>query len=607
MPEPAAATAFPFDVAPFDALGPDERARLRREAIAVALPAASVLYAPGVEPMCAHLLCSGHVQQVEAGEVVAVHGADALVGTLAVLTGHVSGTWTAVDEVTGFALPRALLQSLVAANARFGARLLGDLSRDLAANAQRNQQREMLSLMMVRIGDAYLRKPFFVDGTDDLVTVCRRLAERGLTNALVRDGERLGMFTTTDLRDALLRGVAPQAIAVRDVAHFELIAMPPDAELFDALLTMVRHRVHRLLVRDGDEILGVLTQLDLMSFVSNHSHIIALRIEQSTSIDELREAARQMEGLVGLLHGGGVRIEVVTALVSELNTRIFARLWSFVAPPELVDNSCLVVMGSEGRGEQVLKTDQDNALLLRDGFDCPDLETIATRFNAALADFGYPPCPGGIMLTNPLWRQPLAAFRETVRDWVHGTDPEGVMHLAIFFDAVAVAGDAALLQAARRHLDTVLAGGDAFLARFARAADQFAEPGNWWTRLTAARRDEQPVDLKKLGTFPIVHGVRALALQHGVRSLGTAARIRDLVEAGRLDAALARDLVDALHFLMGLKLKHQLRQRELGEQPGNLVLPSAMATMERDMLADALAIIKRFRQHLAHHFRFDAL
>jgi CBS domain-containing protein len=211
------------------------------------------------------------------------------------------------------------------------------------------------------------------------------------------------------------------------------------------------------------------------------------------------------------------------------------------------------------------------------------------------------------MLTNPLWRQPLAGFRETLRDWVHGADAEGVMHLAIFFDAVAVAGDAALLQAARRHLDTVLVGGDAFLARFARAADQFAEPGNWWTRLTAARRDEQAVDLKKLGTFPIVHGVRALALQHGVRSLGTAARIRDLVEAGRLDAALARDLVDALHFLMGLKLKHQLRQRELGEQPGNLVLPSAMATMERDKLADALAIIKRFRQLLAHHFRLDAL
>jgi len=182
-----------------------------------------------------------------------------------------------------------------------------------------------------------------------------------------------------------------------------------------------------------------------------------------------------------------------------------------------------------------------------------------------------------------------------------------VMHLAIFLDAVAVAGDAALLQSARQYLDTILAGGDAFLARFARAADQFAEPGNWWTRLTTARRDEQPLDLKKLGTFPIVHGVRALALQQRVRTLGTVARIRDLVAAGQLDAALARDLVDALHFLMGLKLRHQLRQRQLGQVPGNLVLPSAMATMEREMLTDALAIIKRFRQFLGLHFHFDSL
>ena len=607
MPETAAATAFAFDVAPFDALGPDERARLRREAVALSLPAGTVLYAPGAEPTHAHLVAAGHVQQLEAGEVVAVHGADALLGALAVLTGRATGTWTALDEVTALALPRELVQSLVAGNARFGARLLGDLAHGLAAGAQRNQQREMLSLMMVRIADAYLRKPFFVDGAADLVSVCRELAAQGLTNALVRDGARIGMFTTTDLRDALLRGAPPAAIAVREVAHFDLIAMAPEAELFDALLTMVRHRVHRVLVRDGDEILGVLTQLDLMSFVSNHSHIVALRIEQSTSIAELREAARQMEGLVGLLHGGGVRIEVLTALVSELNTRIFARLWGFVAPPELVANSCLVVMGSEGRGEQILKTDQDNALLLRDGFEFAGLEAVAQRFNAELAELGYPPCPGGIMLTNALWRQPLAAFRATLRDWVHGSDAEGVMHLAIFFDAVAVAGDAALLQSARAHLDGMLAASDAFLARFARAADQFAEPGNWWTRLTGARRDEQPIDLKKLGTFPIVHGVRALALQHGVRALGTAARIRALVDAGRLDAALARDLVDALHFLMGLKLRHQLRQRQLGQAPGNLVLPSAMATMERDMLTDALAIIRRFRQFLAQHFRFDAL
>ena len=110
-----------------------------------------------------------------------------------------------------------------------------------------------------------------------------------------------------------------------------------------------------------------------MSFVSNHSHIIALQIEQAECVADLKAAALQMDGLVALLHGGGVKVEVISSMVRVLNAQVFARLWSFVAPAELVANSCLLVMGSEGRGEQILKTDQDNALLLRDGFVCDGL------------------------------------------------------------------------------------------------------------------------------------------------------------------------------------------------------------------------------------------
>lgn len=180
------------------------------------------------------------------------------------------------------------------------------------------------------------------------------------------------------------------------------------------------------------------------------------------------------------------------------------------------------------------------------------------------------------------------------------------MHLAIFFDAACVAGDATLLQQARTHLDQVLSGQDQYLARFAAAADQFQEPGNWLTRLTS-KRDEQPLDLKKLGTFPIVHGVRALALQYGVREQGTAARVAQLLALGKLEATQARDLVDALHLLMGIRLNHQLQQRAQGLQVGNEVRPSALSTLEREPLHDALAIVKRFRLHLRLHFKFDSL
>jgi len=471
---------------------------------------------------------------------------------------------------------------------------------------QAEPQREMLSLVTARVRDAYVRKPFYVDGGLDLVSVCRELSAQGLTTALVRDGERLGIFTTTDLRDALLREAPPAELAVREVSRFELVEVQADAELYEALWLMVRHRVHRLLVRDGPDVLGVLGQLDLVSFVANHSHIVAIQIDEARTVAELKAAAERVDQMILLLHGSGIRIERITRLVSELNNRLFARLWALIAPPEVVAHSCLLVMGSEGRGEQILKTDQDNALLLRDGFDHPALPQLAERFAAALAEFGYPLCPGQIMLTNPLWRQSVAGFREAMRGWLYGADPEGPMRLAIFFDAAAVAGDHRLLDAAREHLDQIASGQDTYLARFAAAADQFHEPGNWLTRLTKGR-DEQPLDLKKLGTFPIVHGVRALALQYGVREQGTAARLARLVEKDRIDATLARDLVDALHFLMGLRLAHQLRQRAGGAQPTNEVRPSELGALEREPLHDALAIVKRFRGFLRQHFRFDSL
>jgi len=481
----------------------------------------------------------------------------------------------------------------------------------MAQSSPSDSQREMLSLVTARVRDAYVRKPFYVDGGLDLVSVCRQLAAQGLTSALVRDGEgepaRLGIFTTTDLRDALLRPEPPAALAVREVARFDLVEVDAGADLFEALWLMVRHRVHRLLVRDGGAVLGLLGQLDLVSFVANHSHIVALQIDDAGTVAELKAAAQRIDAMVALLHDGGIKIERIARLVGELNHRLFERLWGLVAPAQLVANSCLLVMGSEGRGEQIIKTDQDNALLLRDGFEAhAELPAAAERFNAALAEFGYPPCPGNIMLTNPLWRSSESGFRKSLRAWVYGSDPQGPMHLAIFFDAVAVAGDAQLLAAARAHLDRILADSDAFLARFAAAADQFDEPQGWWARITA-RSDELPLDLKKLGTFPIVHGVRALSLKHHVRESGTAERLRRLVELKQIDAELARDLLEALHYLMGLKLRHQLRQRAAAEPATNLVRPSELSTMDGDQLKDALAIVRRFRTLLRQRFRFDAL
>ncbi len=335
---------------------------------------------------------------------------------------------------------------------------------------------------------------------------------------------------------------------------------------------------------------------------------ITLQLRRAADIAGLKQAALQTDALVTQLHAGGSRVEQIARCVCSLNRELFARLWSLLAPPEHVANSCLVVMGSEGRGEQILKTDQDNALLWRDGASLHGVPALADRFTAALIDLGYPRCPGNIMLSNPLWCQPVESFKQSLRGWMFGGEPDGVMHLAIFLDAAAVAGDASLLRQARGFVDDHLVDNDVFFARFASAADQFEAPGGWWSRLTHLRsHDEAGIDLKKLGTFPVVHGVRALALQHHVDACGTAERLQVLAERGHLPVSMAAELTDALHGLMGLKLTHQLSQRERGVPIDNRVQVSTLSAHDHDRLDDALVCVRRFRLHLRQLYRLDSL
>lgn len=476
----------------------------------------------------------------------------------------------------------------------------------------RREQREMVSLMAAHVRDAFLRKPYFTDAATDLVTLCGELQARGIADALVRDGDRLGIFTATNLVEAVRRGQPMDSLRVGDFTIFDPFAVSIDDDLYDAMVLMLRHRIHRVLVRDGAEIVAILSQLDLMAFLANHSHLISSEVSHAATIAELGEAAGQVEGLIRVLHEDGVRVEIITGLVGGLNRQIFARLWELLAPRELRENSCLIVMGSEGRSEQIIRTDQDNALILRDGYVFEGLEDVTRAFTEALIGFGYPPCPGGIMLSQPLWCQSLQGFHDTLRKWIYGGDPEGPMNLAIFLDAAPVAGDPELLAEAQTWLRRMLSDSDSFYARFASAIRQFGNDGNWeggwWRRLPGMRgREAAEIDLKKLGIFPVVHGVRTLALEHGITALGTVDRLRALAEADKIDPAQARDLTDALHCMIGLKLTSNLIQISDGRAPDNTIRPTELGTLDRQALRDSLNIVRDFKQYLGHHYRLDAV
>jgi CBS domain-containing protein len=211
-------------------------------------------------------------------------------------------------------------------------------------------------------------------------------------------------------------------------------------------------------------------------------------------------------------------------------------------------------MGSEGRGEQLLKTDQDNGLILRDGYTPPaNLEDICNQFSHALTSFGYPECPGRIMVNNPLWRKTAADFGHMVQHWLLQPSPESLMNLAIFLDAHAVCGDVTLLEHTQQVLMRMATDNQSLLARFAASIDAFGSQG-WWNRLLGLEQDKG-LHLKKEGIFPLVHGVRSLALAEHLAETGTVSRIETLVATHALSREMGADLIQSLHFLMGLKLK----------------------------------------------------
>jgi CBS domain-containing protein len=605
---------FNFSASPFDRLTAREQ-QLVRDSVDIAyFREGETILDRGAETTHLFVIIKGYVSQHDGNEIVATFGPDDSFDGRSLVAGRSSSRFVATEEVLAYQLARKAVNELISSNATFGALLFADLSHKLSALAQRPGQREMQSLALARVDQAFLRPAHVVDAGTDIVAVTRVLHGQRTSSVLVRDTAstpaRLGIFTSTGLQRAILDGRPLAQLPVHDVATFPLVSINPQSSLFDALALMIKHQVHRLVVADGEKIVGLLEQLDALSFLSNHSYLITVQIVQANDLETLRGAAQQITHLITLLYRGGTRVSAIAKLVQELNAKLFERTWQLIAPPELVAASCLFVMGSEGRGEQLLKTDQDNGLVLRDDHTVPPDVVVEScqRFSDALRTFGYPDCPGGIMVRNPDWRHSATEFGQTVRRWLLQPDPASLMALAIFLDAHAVSGDAQLLARVRGEVDGLVGANDVLLGRFAAAIDSFPEAGTaaWWNRLLLiGENDKEVIDLKKGGIFPIVHGVRSFALQEHIGATSTAARLDALVASGRLSAELATDLLDSLHFLIALKLGAGIAELDAGRPVSGGVQLDKLSSLERDLLKDAFAVVKRFKAIVRHHFHLE--
>ena len=362
---------------------------------------------------------------------------------------------------------------------------------------------------------------------------------------------------------------------------------------------MTKHNKRRVAVIDNGEYVGVLEDIDLLSFIAGNSQMVAARIDRASSRDDLAAAAGAIESQVRMLRRQGVRIEVVAEIVSDLNRHLFAKLFAMTASPSIRERGCLIVMGSEGRGEQTMRTDQDNGLILAEPVDRSGSQGLPRRVFRRARALRLSALPGrsdGRQSRNGRSRSPTIAA--DFRGWLAEPDERAQMNIAIFYDAEAVAGDGELLRRAKQALIDAMRGERAHLARFARAVDAFPTPIGLFNNLVTSQGPRRRARSQEGRHFPDrPRRARAGARTRPRRDRHCGAH-RPLAEEGALSHDLARELTQALRYLMTLRLDAQLA----AAASGSLVRPGELSTMERDLLRDAFHVVKQLREVVRRHF-----
>jgi len=596
--------AFDINNPPFDRLTPSEAETLRASLdVGYFRPGEAIIVPDGVADAF-YVVIKGTVEERDQADLLALLGPKDSFDSRALVHGKSGHGFFAREETLCYVIPKKVTLDLIQANARFAAFFYREISQKLDEIAREEEARRYGSLMHARVAELFLHPPAFVAASDTIEVAGHRMRELDSNALFVRDGERIGIITGMSLSKAVVLRRQSIQTPVRELAGFDVVSVRRDDFVSSALLLMTKHNKRRLAVEADGTYVGILEEIDLLGFLAGSAQVVAGRIDRASSQEDLKIASREIETQTRVLRRQGVKVEVIGEIVSDLNRRLLARLFEMVAPAELRTASCLIVMGSEGRGEQTVRTDQDNGIILAGPVEAEALDAFRSEFSGALENFGFPPCPGNVMVRNPAWSKPLADYLSDCRRWITLPDEAAHMNVAIIYDAQAVAGDAGLLNSAKVGLLDLIRGEQAFLAHFARAVDAFGTPIGLFNNLITSEGTGDALDLKKGGIFPIVHGVRSLAIEQGLLETSTDKRITRLRDHGVLQSEFARDLSQAFLFLLMLRLDAQLGAS--AGASGTLVRPAQLSSMERQLLRDALHVVKQFREIVRHHFRLGS-
>ncbi|MDP2783584.1 MAG: DUF294 nucleotidyltransferase-like domain-containing protein, partial [Sulfurimicrobium sp.] len=363
-------------------------------------------------------------------------------------------------------------------------------------------------------------------------------------------------------------------------------------------------------VTEQHKLIGIISEKDLFTLQRVGLRQISSAIRNSQSLDQLKQSAQDIRQLAHNMLAQGVAAEQLTQFISTLNDLLTHRLIELECQAQGISHSelcelgvCWLALGSEGRFEQTLNTDQDNGII----FNVPEGKTadeiratllpLAGRINAALDACGFPLCKGQIMASNPKWCLGLEEWKNTFSEWIDRGDPDALLNSTIFFDFRPLWGNAALAEALRAWLMPHAAANPRFLHQMAANALRNRPPLGMVRDFVV---DGGTLDLKFNGVSPFVDAARILSLAAGVAATNTAQRLRLAAPALKILAAEVEGWIVALHFIQLLRLRHQ-HEFSGAEEEGaaNRINPDQLNDLDRRILKEAFRQARKLQARLA--------
>jgi CBS domain-containing protein len=434
-----------------------------------------------------------------------------------------------------------------------------------------------------------------------------------VSSVIVTDGEGppLGIVTEKDLvQGVIATGKNPQTVLLCEVMSAPVAALEPQAYLYKALGMMRNRRVRHLAVVDGTRLLGMVSMRALMAMEKSETLELVEQIEGAETLKALAEAHQMSRTVCSHLIEEGVLAEEVSRLLSHINRDIHRRVLEMAL--QHMDEAgrgkppvpfCFIVMGSHGRAENHLNTDQDHGMVLADyppeewGQVEPYFMDLASRLSEDLAHVGFTLCQGNVMSSNPVWRKPIREWREQVLGWYANPNSNAVRYTTLFYDFEPIWGDASLARSLREFITEGIQRNFQLLRSLFQEASHHKVPLTFFKHFVTERSGPHKgeLDLKRSGLLFVVECSRILALRHGVTATSTLERLEALSAMGAIPSDEAEFVRTAYRTLFHFLLNAQVRKHRRGERPDNYVLPSALPIQERYMLRHALEATGRLQ------------